>query len=368
MNDLAVRCVGLSKSFGQTKAVDNLDLSVQRGHILALLGPSGCGKTTALRLIAGFEVPDKGTVEIAGQLVSGPHVHVPPERRHVGMVFQDYALFPHLDVEGNIAFGLPRGPHRDKRVREVLELVGLEGLGKRMPHELSGGQQQRVALARALAPSPAVILMDEPFSNLDAGLRARVRAEVRSILAAAKATTIFVTHDQEEALFFGDQVAVMRQGTLEQVDTPERVFHRPATPFVASFMGTADFLPAQVMGDTLVTELGFLPRPLDAQPGSKVDVMVRPDDVSIKPVEGGQGRIVERIFQGAHNLYRVRLPSGKIVHSLRYHYQEYPVGAQVEVRIDPGHRLVCFVNGVLKEVPLGEEAVHEAPPSNSAHQ
>ena len=352
MRPPAIRCFGLSKQYNSVMAVQGVELAVGHGEKLVLLGPSGCGKTTLLRLIAGFEIPDAGTLAVGGELVAAPDFSLAPEKRRVGMVVQDYALFPHLDVRGNVSYGIRRLPDRDERVRQVLELVGLTGMERRMPHELSGGEQQRVALARALAPHPAVVLLDEPFSNLDTALRARVRAEVRQILTDAGATSIFVTHDQEEALFLADRIAVMDQGTIQQVDTPERIFHSPATPFVAKFMGVADFLSARVAGDVLETELGMLPRPEEAGPGSDVQVMVRPDDIAIYPEEDGGGVVIERVFQGAHYLYRVRLPSGSVVHSLRQHYQVYDVGSAVAARIDPGHRLTCFVDGQLRTIPF----------------
>ncbi len=238
----AISCEGLSKSFGQKRAVDRVDLLVERGVVCALLGPSGCGKTTTLRLIAGFERPDAGTVAVADRTVAGDRAFVAPERRRIGMVFQDYALFPHLSVEGNVAYALGRG-HESGRVAEVLRLVGLDRMGHRFPHELSGGEQQRVALARALAPTPEVILLDEPFSNLDASLRARVRQEMREILVAAGVTALFVTHDQEEALSLADRVAVMRDGRIEQEGTPEEVYGRPTTRWVADFLGDAEVVP-----------------------------------------------------------------------------------------------------------------------------
>ena len=345
MSRVAVRCTGLSKAYGAVMAVEQLDLTVERGQILALLGPSGCGKTTALRLIAGFETPDAGTVEIGGQIVAGPGTHLATEERQVGMVFQEYALFPHLNVVDNIAYGLPRKPGRTDRVKEVMSLASLEGLEKRMPHQLSGGQQQRVALARALAPEPEVLLLDEPFSNLDAVLRTQVRQETRDILKASGATAIFVTHSREEAMLMGDVIAVMNQGRVEQVNTPQRIFHAPATRFVASFMGIADFLPAHLSNGTLHTELGSTPLPKGLTTENHIEVMVRPDDVTLRPLESGLGVIIERIFQGSFYLYRVALPSGSVVHCPEPHTQEHAVGTQVDVRLNGRHLPLCFVEG-----------------------
>ena len=226
----ALECRGLSKRFGEVHALHNLDLAVPAGHVLAVLGPSGCGKTTALRLIAGFEQPDAGTISLSGRVVSGGGKFVAPENRRVGMVFQEGALFPHLNVERNIAFGLSGKDRQNGRVDDVLDLIGLADLRNRMPHELSGGQQQRVALGRALAPQPALLLLDEPFANLDAKLRDQVRRDVLEIIRSSRSTTIFVTHDQEEALFVGDTVAVMNQGRLEQTGPPKEMFGSPLLP------------------------------------------------------------------------------------------------------------------------------------------
>jgi iron(III) transport system ATP-binding protein len=342
---VALECNNLSKRYGKTQALDGVDLTVPRGQVLALLGPSGCGKTTALRLIAGFDNSDSGTITISGQRVFQPGRSVPPEKRKVGMVFQEGALFPHLTVEQNVAYGLPRRVDRKERVHEVLSLVGLESLRHRMPHELSGGQQQRVALGRALAPQPEILLLDEPFSNLDPGLRDQVRRDVREILRASSATAIFVTHDQEEALFVGDAVAVMRQGGIEQVDSPENIFHQPATRFVAEFIGMVDFLPAWRDRERLATEVGSVAWPDVRLSESELEVMVRPDCLDCYPSDQGQGIICSREFRGAFYLYRVSLSSGRTVRCLLPHPQEYPIGARVIIELRHGHSLRPFSNG-----------------------
>jgi len=347
MSQPAVVCAQLTRTFSNVTAVNGLNLSVQSGTILAVIGPSGCGKTTLLRLLAGFERPTAGQISIGGRLVAGAGHWLPPDKRQVGMVFQNYALFPHLTVFENVAYGLARLPRaaRVAQVQRLLELVGLSAQQGRLPHELSGGQQQRVALARALAPEPAVVLLDEPFSNLDATLRRTMRGEVRSILHATGATAVFVTHDQEEALFLGDQIAVINQGHLEQVGGPEVIFQSPATRFVADFMGTTDFVPGQVVADGLATEIGFLPLQLKLPVGAAVDVAVRADDLHLALDAQAPGQIVARQFLGAQQLYQVRLPSGLVVHSLQPHVQDWLVGAAVRVRLAPGHPLACFQDG-----------------------
>lgn len=250
---------GVSKSFGATRALDDVDLTVASGELTAVLGPSGCGKTTLLRVVAGFVRPDRGRVEIDGRPVVDGSLHVAPERRGVAIVPQEGALFPHLDVSGNIAYGLGRSRSASARVAEMLELVGLAGLGKRRPDELSGGQQQRVALARALAPSPKVVVLDEPFSALDAGLRAQVRDEVSAVLRSIGATSIIVTHDQEEALSMADSVAVMELGRLVMHASPTEVYHRPVDLGVARFVGDLVELPGMKAGEVVETVLGRLP-------------------------------------------------------------------------------------------------------------
>jgi iron(III) transport system ATP-binding protein len=322
----------VSKRFGpgSAPAVDGLSLRVAEGEILALLGPSGCGKTTTLRLIAGLETPDAGTITLRGRTVAGPGQTVPPEERGVGIVFQDYALFPHLTVSDNVGFGLPR-PSRRGRVDEVLDLVGLGGLASRYPHELSGGQQQRVALARALAPAPAVMLLDEPFSNLDADLRAQMRDEVERILRSSATTAVFVTHDQEEAFTLADRVGVLRAGAVEQLATPQQIYHRPATRFVAAFVGAADFLPGVVTGQGIVTEVGTFANVELLAAGARVDVMIRPDDITFVPETNGAGTITRRYFRGSETVYCIRLPSGHRVHSSQPSASVLPTGMRLRV-------------------------------------
>ena len=352
MTSVAVEVQGLSKAFGDVAAVQDVSLTLAQGQILALIGQSGCGKTTVLRMLAGFEPPDAGTIHIGGTPMNGPRVAVPPERRQIGMVFQSYALFPHLSVADNVAFGLHRlsAKERGRQTRHALRLVGLADLQTRMPHELSGGQQQRVALARALAPDPAVVLLDEPFSNLDAALRRAMRDEVRAILRTSGATAIFVTHDQEEALFMGDRIAVMNQGRVEQVGTPEEIFHAPATRFVADFMGNTDFLPGEVVAEGILTEVGLIRQKARGLPvGARVELAVRADDVTIERDRGSKALVLARLFQGAQNIYRVRLPSGRLLHSLQPHTLIWPPGTPVRIWSDCGHALACFHEGVRVE-------------------
>jgi iron(III) transport system ATP-binding protein len=345
----------VSKAYGAVLATRDLELTAYPGELLTVIGPSGCGKSTLLRLVAGLERPSAGSITIAGDVVAGPRGWVPPERRRVGLVFQDHALFPHLDVARNVAFGLDRLPRAERRTRvdEVLELVRLGGLASRYPHELSGGEQQRVALARALAPRPAVVLLDEPFSSLDETLRGQVRADTVAVLRATGTTAVLVTHDQTEALSVGDRVVVMNRGVIEQSDSPVRVFESPATRFVASFMGDAVFLPAHVHDAVLTSEIGVV----STVPGwsgydADVEVVLRPHEVAITPAAEGIGRVVDVEYHGAFVLHSVQLPSSLVVQSWQPHSVRHPVGTPVDVSVVPG---------VTPTLLVGDTAVTEPP-------
>lgn len=350
MTILRLQAVTRQFARGDRPAVNSITLSLPQGDILALLGPSGCGKTTLLRMIAGFEAPQSGTIELAGQPVSAEGRIVPPERRSVGMVFQDFALFPHLTVAENVAFGLMQPARTAARkdlvlvqrvVDEAIALVGLQGKSDRYPHQLSGGQQQRVALARALAPRPALLLLDEPLSNLDVQVRLTLRQEVRDILKATGTSAIFVTHDQEEALAIADQIAVMRQGEIEQLGTPEQIYQAPASRFVAEFVTQANFLPARFVGPDWETEIGSFAadaialastdsRLTDSSTGS---LMIRQEDLHLELAESGNAVVSDRQFLGREYRYSLLLPSGARLYARTSTRALIPVGASVQMSL-----------------------------------
>jgi len=341
----------ISAGYDHHNVVSDLSFHVNRGEIVSLLGASGCGKTTVLRAIAGFEPIRSGEILIDKKPASTPDFAVPPEKRSIGMVFQDYALFPHLSIADNIAFGLRKLSAKDRRykVTSLLSAVGLPGLGERYPHELSGGQQQRVALARALAPSPALLLMDEPFSNLDVELRERLSLEVRDILKSQGITGIMVTHDQHEAFAVSDKVGVMDQGRIIQWDTPYNLYHEPQTRFVADFIGQGEFIVATVSSPaTFETEFGALHSDrcsCEDAVGRQVDILLRPDD--LVPDEQGniEATVVERAFKGAEILYTLQTDRGTRLLSLFPSHRNHALGEQVRVRIEAEH-LICFPHQV----------------------
>jgi iron(III) transport system ATP-binding protein len=326
----AITCVEVFKRFGVVKALESFSIDVADGQILSLLGPSGCGKTTALRVIAGFENPDAGSVTIGGRTVVAGGEVTPPEKRKVGMVFQDYALFPHMDVSGNVTYGV-EGSDAD-HVHEILSLVGLEDMAERMPHELSGGEQQRVALARALAPRPDAILLDEPFSNLDATLRVRMRRDVRRILKWAGATTIFVTHDQEEALAMADFVAVMREGTIVQAGTPKVLYQSPADKWIAGFIGESEFVDGDAAPGRVETPLGAFPHFGTLR--GPVEVMVRPEWVHLDPAADGGATVIDQEFYGHDQLVVVEFANGRRLKARISSGPVYARGDRVEVGVD----------------------------------
>ena len=351
----------LTCGYHEQRVVQNLNLHLNAGDIGCLLGPSGCGKTTTLRAIAGFEPVREGEIQLANEVISRSGFTLAPEKRRIGMVFQDYALFPHLSVAENVAFGIRKHPERERVTAELLELVKLDSLGKRYPHELSGGQQQRVALARALAPEPRLLLLDEPFSNLDGELRRRLSHEVRDILKARGTSAILVTHDQEEAFAVSDHVGVFHEGRLQQWDTPYNLYHEPLTPFVASFIGQGYFIRGQLLSpDSVQTELGLIRgnRAYTWPVGSAVDVLLRPDDIVYAPDSPLKALIVGKTFLGAATLYRLQLATGSQLESIFPSHADHLPGEEVGIRVAADHLVVFPVPGsVAAHVSLPDSGV-----------
>jgi iron(III) transport system ATP-binding protein len=342
----SVEIAGLVHAYGTHTVVRGMSFALAPGRIGCLLGPSGCGKTTVLRCIAGFEPVSGGTIALAGRVVSRPGDVVPPEQRRIGMVFQDYALFPHLSVADNVGFGLDRLPttERRRRTHAMLDLVGLRDAADVHPHELSGGQQQRVALARALAPEPELLLLDEPFSNLDVDLRERLSLEVREILKAAGATAILVTHDQHEAFALADEIGIMVGGALEQWDTAYNLYHKPRSRFVADFVGQGVFLRGVAIGrGRVLTELGELATdsPLGMAEGTTVDLLLRPDDIVHDDESRWQAEVAAKAFRGADFIYTLRLASGTRVLSLVPSHHDHAIGERIGIRLSIDH-VVAF--------------------------
>lgn len=336
----------LSVSFGSQKVIDNVSFTLETGRIGCILGPSGCGKTTVLRTIAGFQIPTHGRVLLGQKEISSNRKCVSPERRNIGMVFQDFALFPNLTVAENIKFGLRSwsSEAQQQRVDELLQLIGLPHLAHAYSHQLSGGQQQRVALARAMAPKPDILLLDEPFSSMDAELREQLAREVRSILKKENITAILVTHDQHEAFVMADEICVMNDGVIQQHDTGYNLYHQPANQFVADFIGQGVIVPGEVVSvDKVKTDLGEITGalPLGCKPGCPVDVLIRPDDVIHDDHATDQATIIDKAFRGAEFMYNLRMPSGVEVLCLAPSHHDHKINESIGIRLDIDH-LVIF--------------------------
>lgn len=331
--------------YGNKQIINNLSFSLQDGHIGCLLGPSGCGKTTVLRTIAGFEKPVSGHLKISDEIVSNQKFSLPPEKRHIGMVFQDFALFPNLSVQDNIRFGLNGWSKKDQqdRISELLAMIGMPTLGRAFPHQLSGGQQQRIALARAMAPKPSILLLDEPFSSMDLELREQLAREVRHILKQENITAILVTHDQHEAFAMADDICVMHEGQVQQYDNAYNLYHKPVNRFVADFIGEGVIVPGMVVGgNTVNTELGNIHGlvPVGCKPGCHVDVLIRPDDIIHDDDASETAVVVESAFRGSEFLYTLRMPSGIEVLSLVPSHHNHKINESIGIRLEFDHLVV----------------------------
>lgn len=345
MNSL-LKVDNLNCYYEHTAVLEQLSFHVNKGDMCCLLGPSGCGKTTVLRAIAGFHPTNGGEISLGGICLSDATTNLAPEDRQIGMVFQDYALFPHLTVKQNICFGLGKLDRAEQRktLKEMLTLVQLEGMGSRYPHELSGGQQQRVALARALAPKPKMLLMDEPFSNLDVELRRKLSLEVRDILKKTNTSAILVTHDQEEAFAFADTIGLIHSGVLQQWDSPFNLYHEPVNRFVANFIGQGTLIAGMAIDhESVSTELGTLKgnRAYNWQKDTPVEILIRPDDIQPNPNGKLEARIIKKIFSGSATLYTLQLPTGGKVESLLPSHLDYQLGDNIRISANVEH-LIAF--------------------------
>ncbi len=346
----------LSVNYQQYQAVKSVSFALEKGTIGCLLGPSGCGKTTVLRAIAGFEKPSQGSIKITDHFINSDTVFLPPEQRNIGMVFQDFALFPHLNVRKNIAFGLRHLSKKEQvqRVNELLELVELSDSDKKYPHQLSGGQQQRIALIRAIAPKPDILLLDEPFSSLDIELREQLAKHIRNILKQENITAILVTHDQHEAFAMADEICVMNEGTIQQHDTAYNLYHNPANRFVADFIGQGVIIPGLVCGEnTVSSELGLIHGsiPTGCHKGDKVNILIRPDDIIHDDDAPEMAVVIDKAFRGSDFLYTLRMPSGVRVLCYAPSHHNHKINEPIGIRLDIDH-LVIFSDEISNSIDI----------------
>ena len=352
MTNILLQLNGIYLSYGSHTVIEDIDLTLQEGEIGCLLGSSGCGKTTLLRSIAGFEKPDQGQIRIRNKIVNDNATNKPPEQRNIGMVFQDFALFPHLSVKKNIAFGLTKlnKTAAAQRVQELLDMIGLADIGEKYPHQLSGGQQQRIALARALAPKPDLLLLDEPFSSLDVELREQLATEVRKIIKHEGITAILVTHDQHEAFAMSDKVGLLHQGKMLQWDTPYNLYHQPTSQYAANFIGQGVMIPGTVLNSqTIKTDLGDIHGkvPDGCRENCPVDVLIRPDDIIHDDKSEHQLEIIDKVFRGAEFLYTLKLNDTSSVLCITPSHHNHPVNSQLGITLDMSH-VVVFKRNLTK--------------------
>ena len=346
MNTPILSCKNISKSFGATKAVAELSFDLYQGDILSILGPSGCGKTTLLRIIAGLEEPTAGNITLLNNTIYNDNINIPPNKRNVGMIFQDYALFSHLNVKDNISFGISQLKSKDQKeiVNNCLEITRLKGQETKYPHQLSGGQQQRVALARTLATSPSLILMDEPFSNLDTQLRLELRNQVYEILRETNTTTIFVTHDRDEAFVLSDKIGVMLDGEILQIDSPDKVYFWPNNKDVGLITGNCSFIKGRIQNETAITSIGNLPlrEKYKSNENDEIEVLVRPNDLLMTVAKDGNCEVIKKEFRGDETLFWVKIPSGEIIPCKHKKYTTLFEGLKVTLNADQHVKFNAF--------------------------